>query len=175
MWCFCCTQMVWLNSLISLQMAFYFLFQRFIFKQLSNLWSTYHQMQGTFSKIYEYILFINLFFFRHILYLSTFVPCCLSLIAVSAVFAAYLMQYTPSSKTKFTVCLSLTLSQGTHFIFSHTRGSSSSSSCLWVQITTCHHQFVTGWVCSRHSILNKPESGIVQTWVLFCFHLFGAL
>lgn len=52
--------------------------------------------------------------------------CLLSLCCV----AACLTPFTRSSKTKFTACLSLTQSQETHFTSSHTRGSSSSSSCL---------------------------------------------
>lgn len=44
--------------------------------------------------------------------------------------AACLMLCTRSSKTKFTACLSLIQSQEMHFTSSHTRGSSSSSSCL---------------------------------------------
>lgn len=101
----------------------------------SNLWSTYHRMPGsstgfTFSKFLLCILCVSQSIFFSA---SCNCACCV---------AACLTPCTRSSKTKFTAFLSLTQSQETHFTSSHTRGSSSSSSCLWVQH---HHQSV--WMC----------------------------
>lgn len=97
----------------------FFATQRFTFKQHSNLWSTYHPMQGLCV-----VKSVNL------LTDVTVPPATCFCVYLFFWSAAYSMQCTPSSKTKFTACLSSTQSRGTHFIFSHTRGSSSSSSSL---------------------------------------------
>lgn len=98
--------------------------QRFIFQPHSNLWSTYRLMRGRLSALTCVFFSVFTHFCLPVSISYSLCVCCL---------AACLRQCTPSSKTKFTACLSLTLSQGMHFIFSHTRGSSSSSSFLWVK------------------------------------------
>lgn len=138
-------------------------FQRFTSRLRSNLWSTYRPMQGQCAQpIHD---FLYLFIYYTLLCACERISPVLLVIGhlrMCCCVAACLTQCTPSSKTKFTACLSLTLSRGMHFIFSHTRGSSSSSSFLWVPHE--RHRYVWWMRVLSVSVCPSPQCDSRAGW-----------
>lgn len=128
-------------------------------------------MQGTLSAVKLWIFLFWLFFVLFFLHVCAFIWAGFNVVLVSGhcvhCVAACLMQCTPSSKTKSTACLSSTRSRGMHFIFSHTRGSSSSSSFLWVQHNHC--QSVCDW--TYRILIYMIDDKELVPFLLVCFPL----